>query len=103
MKDMPVSRTRAVFPQTIYAVGLLYRKPGNDWIFSPSFVVSGVDPLTKEEAIALGRRAVEGMDFSGHPDGERLSDYRFVLGTYSFIVQGPGDCLPDPGGTTDGT
>jgi hypothetical protein len=96
--------TRTTWPQTIYAAALLYRSGGGrEWLCCYQFVVSGVNPLTKEEVIERGRRGVAAEMAANPSVVEAFKDYSLATGTHSYTVQGPADLITAAEGTTDGT
>jgi len=71
-------------PNTTYAVALLYRRrsDGTAGLLSRMVTVSGLDPLTREEAVARVRKLAEREwdSLSGGP----LADWDFELSSLAY-------------------
>lgn len=71
----------ATYPQTIYATALLYWSAdgSHNRVLSHMEVVSGDNPLTRDEVIARHRRFFEAMD--------AMKGWVFKNGNLSWLVQ----------------
>lgn len=75
-----------VWPQTLYAVALVYFSPDGSKhaVFSHIVRVSGENPLTREEAIARGRAAT---DAAVAKLGAEWDGWSYRSGNTSYAVQ----------------
>lgn len=82
-------KQQAVFPQTVYAVAVLYENTEKlQYLFSYFVIRPGISPLTSEQAIAVACEEI-GVMLAGQIGAEHT--YKPVFQTASWIVQEKSD------------